>query len=109
MRILIDECLSAPIKDHLVALGHECETVREAGFGSEKNGELLALAEGRWDFLMTSDRNLKHQRNMTGRKIAILVLLAKSNRLLNLLPLMPEIVEALRSIQEGQVVEIGLA
>jgi predicted nuclease of predicted toxin-antitoxin system len=106
MKILIDECLPAAIKDRMLALGHECETAREAGFGSKKNGELLALAESRWDVLMTSDRNLKYQQNMTGRKIAILVLRAKSNRLVNLLPLMPACVDALRSIEQGQVVEV---
>jgi len=37
-------------------MGHECQTVRRAGYGSKKNGELLALAEGQWDVLLTSDR-----------------------------------------------------
>lgn len=44
MRILIDECLPAPIKDSLIPFGHECKTVREIGLGSKKNGELLTLA-----------------------------------------------------------------
>lgn len=66
MRILIDECLPAELKESLIALGHESETVRQAGFGSKKNGELLALAEGQWDVLLTSDRNIKYQQNMTG-------------------------------------------
>lgn len=41
MKILIDECLPAALKETLTALGHECETVRRAGYGSKKNGELL--------------------------------------------------------------------
>jgi predicted nuclease of predicted toxin-antitoxin system len=81
VKILVDECLPAPIKDCLTPFGHECQTVREIGFGSKKNGELLALADGKWDVLLTSDRNIKYQQNMTGRKISILVLCAKSNRL----------------------------
>jgi len=36
--------------------GHECETVRDAGFIGKENGELLALAEGYFDVLVTIDR-----------------------------------------------------
>jgi predicted nuclease of predicted toxin-antitoxin system len=81
MRILIDECLPAGLKNNIAALGHECQTVREAGFGAKKNGELLTLAESGWDLLLTSDRNIKYQQNMTGRKVSILILCAKSNRM----------------------------
>ena len=107
MRILIDECLPAAMKETLTALGHECETVRRAGYGSKKNGELLTLAEGQWDVLLTSDRNIKYQQNVTGRNVAILILCAKSNRMEDLLPLMPACTQALLSIQSGQVVEVG--
>ncbi len=79
----------------------------EPGYGSKKNGELLALAEGRWDVLLTSDRNIKYQQNMTGRRVSILILRAKSNRMKDLLPLMPACAEALLSIQPGRVVEVG--
>jgi len=106
MKILLDECLPAPIKESLSSFGHECKTVREIGFGSKKNGELLALAEGKWDVLLTSDKNIKFQQNMAGRKISIIILRAKSNRLEDLLPLMPACAEALLSIQGGLVVEI---
>jgi predicted nuclease of predicted toxin-antitoxin system len=107
MRILIDECLPAGLKGTLTELGHQCQTVRKAGFGSKKNGELLTLAEGQWDVLLTDDRNIKYQQNMTGRSVSILILRAKSNRILDLLPLMPACSEALVSIKPGQVVEVG--
>jgi predicted nuclease of predicted toxin-antitoxin system len=107
MKILVDECLPAALKGTLTALGHECETVRRAGYGSKKNGELLNLAEGRWDVLLTSDRNIKYQQSMTGRKVSILILCAKSNRMKDLLPFMPLCAEALLSIKAGQVVEVG--
>jgi len=80
-------------------MGHECQTVRRAGYGSKKNGGLLMLAEGRWDVLLTSDRNIKYQQNMTGRSVSILILRAKSNRMKDLLPLMSACAEALLSIQ----------
>jgi predicted nuclease of predicted toxin-antitoxin system len=107
MKILVDECLPDELRESVAAMGHECQTVRRAGFGSKKNGELLALAEGRWDVLLTSDRNIKYQQNMTGRRVSILILRAKSNRMKDLLPLMPACAQALLSIQPGQVVEVG--
>jgi predicted nuclease of predicted toxin-antitoxin system len=107
MRILIDECLPAVLRETLAALGHECETVRRAGYGSKKNGELLSLAEGRWDVLLTSDRRIKYQQNMTGRQVSIVVLRAKSNRTKDLLPLMPACSKALLSVSPGQIIEVG--
>jgi predicted nuclease of predicted toxin-antitoxin system len=107
MKILIDECLPDELKENILAFGHGCQTTREAGFGSKQNGELLTVAEGRWDVLLTSDRNIKYQQNMTGRKISILILRAKSNRMKDLLPLMPDCEKALLSIPVGRIVEVG--
>jgi len=107
MKILIDECLPAALTENLTALGHECQTVRQVGFGSKKNGELLTLAEGRWDVFLTSDRNIKYQQNMTGRSVSILILCAKSNRMKDLLPLIPACTQALLCIEAGQVVDVG--
>ncbi len=107
MKVLIDECLPDELKETVAAMGHECQTVRRAGYGSKKNGELLALAESRWDVLLTSDRNIKYQQNMTGRSVSIVILHAKSNRMKDLLPLMPTCAEAFLAIQPGRVLEIG--
>jgi len=107
MKILIDECLPAAMKAAVAAMGHECETVRQAGYGSKKNGELLSLAEGNWNVLLTSDRNIKYQQNITGRNISILILRAQSNRMKDLLPLMPACAQALISIRPVQVVDVG--
>lgn len=55
MRVLIDECLPARLKESLAALGFDVETVRQPGYGAKRNGELLSLMEGRWDVLFTND------------------------------------------------------
>ncbi len=47
MNILMYECLPAKLKGAVTAIGHECQTVRQAGFGSKKNGELLSIDEGK--------------------------------------------------------------
>jgi hypothetical protein len=81
--------------------------VWRAGYGSKKNGELLRLAENVWDVLLTSDRRMKYQQNIMGRKVSVVVLCAKSNRMEDLLPLMPAFAQALLSISPGQIVEVG--
>jgi predicted nuclease of predicted toxin-antitoxin system len=108
MKILIDECLPTGIKVAIAPLGHECKTVREAGLGSKKNGELLAFADGKWDVLLTSDRNIKYQQNLAGRKISILILMSKSNRLPDLLPFLPALAERLLSVEPGTIREVRI-
>jgi hypothetical protein len=88
--------------------GSECKTVREAGFAGKKNGELLSLAEARWDVLLTTDRKIQYQQQVIGRKIGILVLRAKTNRLQDLLPILPICAQALLSIRPGQAVEVAI-
>ena len=44
MRLLIDECLPNRVEFLFVEAGHDCQTVREAGFSGKENGELLAVA-----------------------------------------------------------------
>jgi len=68
MKILIDECVPAGLSPILRERGYEWDTVRDAGCGSKKNGELLRLAEGNWDVFLTIDKNIKHQQNVSGRK-----------------------------------------
>jgi predicted nuclease of predicted toxin-antitoxin system len=109
MRILLDECVPVALKKNLASLGHECQTVREAGFSGKKNGESLTLAERHWDVLLTTDRRIEFQQHLIGRKIAVLVLRAKTNRLQDLLPILPTRAQALLSIRPGQVLEVAMA
>jgi hypothetical protein len=71
MKILLDECVPKDLR--LSFVGHECQTVPKAGFAGKKNGELLTLAEAAgFDVLVTVDRGLPYQQNLTGRKIALI-------------------------------------
>lgn len=72
MRILFDQGTPVPLKDHLS--GHQVETAYDLGWSRLTNGELLASAEGRFDVLVTTDRNLQYQQSLAGRKLAVLVL-----------------------------------
>lgn len=105
MRILIDECVPRRLRRELT--GHDVHNVPDMSWSGKKNGELLQLMAGQnFEVLLTVDQNLRHQQNLKAAGIAVLVLVAKSNRFADLLPLMPAARAALASLKPGDVVEI---
>ncbi len=105
MRVLLDECVDRRILRHIA--GHDVTTVSKHGWGGIKNGHLLALAEKEFDVLVTMDRNLSFQQSLPKFRLAIVVIRAQSNRLSNLLPLVPEIISAISSAQPGTLSTVG--
>jgi predicted nuclease of predicted toxin-antitoxin system len=103
--ILLDECIPEKSKSNLAP--HSCLTVHKAGFAGKKNGELLALAEGKFDVLVTVDKSVRHQQNMKGRRIAVLIIRARGNSLAMLRPHAAACLVALESIRPGEVIEVG--
>jgi predicted nuclease of predicted toxin-antitoxin system len=88
----------------------EVYTVHEQGWDSLKNGELLSQAEANgFTFLLTADANIKHQQNLTGRSISIVVLRAPNNRLATHLQLIDKVEEAFETLLPGTVIEVGPA
>ena len=77
MRVLLDECVPRALRDDIP--GHEVKTVAEAGWAGVKNGELLQLAAGQFDLLLTVDRSLEYQQNFEGVSLAVIVIHAPSN------------------------------
>lgn len=105
MRILIDECIDERLRNHLP--GHECRTVRYAGLAGLKNGELLNAAErAKFDIFVTVDQGIEYQQNLAGRRIAVLIFHAKSNRLEDLLDLLPEGLRRIETIRPGEIARI---
>ncbi|HEX8499742.1 MAG TPA: DUF5615 family PIN-like protein [Pyrinomonadaceae bacterium] len=77
MKVLFDQGTPVPLRNHLPR--HAVETAYERGWGGLKNGELLAHAEAEgFDALVTTDQNLRHQQNLQGRKIGVIVLMTTS-------------------------------
>jgi predicted nuclease of predicted toxin-antitoxin system len=109
MKVLIDESAPRALKHSLAARGHESLTVQEAGWSGKQNGELLALAETKFDVLITVDTNLQYQQNLAERRIAIVVIQSPSNRLEDLRPHFSACVSALATIKAGDVVFVGTA
>ena len=101
MKLLLDECVVHDLKRDLNS--HEVATVVEAGFGGLENGELLRAAAGKFDVLITVDRNLPFQQNIGSLQIAVLVLMAQGITYLDLKPLVPEVLASLSTIQPGEL------
>ncbi len=87
-------------------VGHSVQTVDEAGLKGVKNSDLLRAASGRFDALITVDQKILRQQNLARFKIAVLVLVARSNRYEHLKLLVPRALEALKTIKSGQAVEV---
>jgi hypothetical protein len=85
VRLLLDECVPRPLKRELA--GHDVSTVVERGWSSKRNTELLRL--------------------MLAEGVAVVVVVAGTNRLKELRPLVPEILEALGGVKPGQVIRVG--
>lgn len=107
MKLLFDECVSRLFKSGFAVRGYECYTVPEVGLAGRKNGELLTLAEGKFDVFVTIDKNIRYQQNLSGRTIAILIIRARSSEIDDLLRELPACIVALQSIRPGQVVQVG--
>ena len=107
MRILLDHNLDWRLKRLLP--DHEVRSTKEMGWETLTNGQLITQAEAQFDVLLTVDRNIKHQQNLTGRRIVIVVLLASANTRTALTPLMPQVEALLRNVEAGQLYEVAIA
>jgi uncharacterized protein DUF5615 len=73
VKVLLDE--SVPVQVRGALTGHDVVAVGEIGWKGRENGELLAAAEqAGFDVLVIADKNLRHQQNLTGRRLALVEL-----------------------------------
>ncbi len=105
MRLLLDEQLDRRLK-RFFGEEHEVVTVRERGWGGKENGELIEAAQREFDALVTMDRGIPHQQNLTGVDLMIILLEARSNRLADLTPLVEGVEAALLKARPGEVVRV---
>ena len=105
MRVLLDECLDWRLAREIAGL--DVKTARQMGWTTIKNGELLALATEHFDVFVTVDRNLAFQQNLTAFSITVIVLQARTNRLADLKPLVPNLLHAIQSARSGTLEAIG--
>lgn len=101
MRVLLDEILDRRLKRWLPE-GVEAVTVRERGWDSKKNGELLAVAEKEFDLSLTTDRGIPHQQDLSRFDLTVVVLTVKSNRLSDLEPRMGEVRRLMEELNQNR-------
>src|SRR3954452_23567791 len=88
MRLLLDECVPRPLLRDLT--GHDAHHVVDLGWSSKRNGDLLNLMVAEhFEALFTVDRNLRFQQNVRASGIAVVIAVARTNRVKELRPLMP--------------------
>jgi hypothetical protein len=106
VKVLLDECIDWRLARDIT--GHEVKTARQMGWATLKNGELLKLVCRHFDVFVTVDQNLPFQHNLRLLSITIIVLHGKTNRLADLRPLIPKLLETIDASAPGAVRFIGL-
>jgi hypothetical protein len=105
VRVLLDEQLPRQLVPLLI--GHDVRTVQQQSWAGLKNGQLLDAAEAAgFTVLLTGDRNLQFQQNLSKRKLGVVVLCAASNALEDLAPLVPAAIRAIGAVQPSQVFRV---
>jgi predicted nuclease of predicted toxin-antitoxin system len=97
MRLLLDESVPLKLRNYLP--GHSVAVVKELGWTGTKNGSLLALAARQFDVVITVDKGMQHQQNLHALPVAVVILVAKSNALKALVPLIPKLEAELRILK----------
>jgi hypothetical protein len=105
MRILFDHGTPSGIRGSLA--GHEVTEAIERGWDKISNGELLTKAEAEgFELLLTTDKRIRYQQNLKGRKIGIVVLGNSTWRIVQ--KHLDRIVEAVNAATPGSYSEIDI-
>ncbi|MGA9070438.1 MAG: DUF5615 family PIN-like protein [Terracidiphilus sp.] len=105
MRILFDQAVPVPLRPYLA--GHTVRTAAEEGWDRLRNGDLLSTAEeAGFDILLTTDRNMRYQQNITGRKISVVIL--SRQQWPQLQPHFQIVVDAVNAAKRGSFAEIEI-
>jgi predicted nuclease of predicted toxin-antitoxin system len=105
VKVLLDECIDSRLARHFS--GFEVRTVHELGWSGITNGKLLELAEREFDVFVTVDRNLGFQQNLPKFDLCVILVHSVSNRLTDLVELVPAIQQAIPGAARGAVTTVG--
>ena len=84
-------------------------TVQEEGWAGQENGSLLSHAAPTFDVLLTADRRMRYQQNVSQFAIGIVVIETFDTRLRNLRRFIPQLRAAIHNVATGTVVIIPTA
>ncbi len=103
MNILFDGCVPRALRKYLI--GHIVKTAQENNWSELRNGDLLEAAEKQFDVFVTSDKNIKYQQILAGRRIAITALPTNHWPVLRLMT--DQIAATINQLKPGDFVEIA--
>ena len=107
MKVLLDENLPHDLR--LFIVGHEVFTVSFMGWAGVQNGELLRLAfDAGFQVFVTMDSGVEYQQSLRGLGIGVVVLVAVSNKLDNLMPLLTGLLVSLETVSPGKLEKVLL-
>jgi hypothetical protein len=105
VRVLFDQGTPVPLRHALI--GHSVETAFELGWSTLQNGVLIAAAEAEgFEVLLTTDKNLKYQQNLAGRRLAVVVLSTTSWPRIRAAA--ARVLEAVESARPGSFIEVAV-
>jgi len=105
MLILFDQATPVPLRPYLK--GHVVRTAAQQGWDRLRNGDLLRVAEeAGFAMLITTDKNMRYQQSLEGRKIAVLIL--GRQQWDQLRPHVPLIVDAVNTAAPGSFTEVEI-
>ncbi|MEW5927731.1 MAG: hypothetical protein AB1941_09605 [Gemmatimonadota bacterium] len=97
--MLLDECVPKRLRREFPE--YEVRTVVEQGWSGVKNGALLRLAAAEFDVFLTVDQNLRCQQNLSELPLPVVLIVALSNDINVLQPLMPAVRQLLPLLKPG--------
>ncbi len=106
MNVFVDECVNYKLMPYLT--GHSFVHATDTAWRSIKNGALLRLVAPAYDVFLTVDQNIPYQQNLKKFNLAFVILKAASLNIDDLLPLVPDALDALAHISVGDLVIISV-
>jgi predicted nuclease of predicted toxin-antitoxin system len=107
MKILLDENLPHELRLLLIPM-HEVFTVSYLGWSALENGDLLSQAASTgFEAPITKDQGIEHEQNMADLPMSVVVIRAKTNKIDDIRPVVPELLSALGSLTPRSLVIVG--
>jgi hypothetical protein len=106
LRVLVDQCLPRQLAAELP--GHEASTVRAQRWLGLRNGVLLRAAlDAGFEVFITNDSSIEFQQNVKKIGIGVIAIVDVRNRIQDLRPMIPKVLESLTKIVPGEVITIA--
>jgi hypothetical protein len=105
VRVLLDEQIPAELIAELKT--HEVRTVAQMGWKGIANGALLTVAAEQFDAMISMDKSMPVQQDLSRYRIGLVLVRAHSNRIETLRLLIPAIERALASVRPGAIERAG--